>query len=93
MTNECGILWGKRGRGTVLLKYFPPFPQQNPAHSPVRSSMLHIWHQWYELPRQSPQLRAGETMVPIVQVLVLDPLWLIVWYYVLEEMLVDTETK
>lgn len=31
-------------------------------------------------------------MVPIVQVLVLDP-WLIVRYYVLKEMLVDTETE
>ena len=53
--------------------------------------MLHIRHRWYELPRQLPQLRAGETMVPIVQVLVLDPL--IVRYYVRKEMLMDTETK
>jgi hypothetical protein len=84
----CG---GRGGRGTVLLKYFPPLPQQNPARSPVRSSMLHIQHRWYELPRQLPQLRAGETMIPIVQVLVLDPL--IVRYYVRKEMLMDTETK
>jgi len=34
--------------------------------------MLHIRHLWNELPRQLPQLRAGETMFPIFQVLVAD---------------------
>ena len=37
----CG---GSGGSGIVLLKYLPPLPQQKPAHSPVRSSMLHIRH-------------------------------------------------
>jgi hypothetical protein len=60
---------GRGGRGVILLKYFPPVPQQNPAHSPVRSSMLHIRHLWYELPRCSPHPRAGEIIHPIFQVL------------------------
>jgi hypothetical protein len=34
--------------------------------------MLHIRHLWNELPRQLPQLRAGETIFPIFQVLVAD---------------------
>ena len=60
---------GRGGRVIVLLKYFPPVPQKNPAHSPIRSLMLHIQNLQYKLPHSLPHLRAGERIGPIFQVL------------------------